>query len=129
MYHLQVAGAANIIRAETKVESLPTHVEILRLKHQNLGLSLVMKELHSLNALPSDGLLMAMVMAGMLTDPTSSQIPEIFRASPLARASNMHIYGRLGIIPATMYVLVDMVNQRGGIHTIKQYGMSSVLQM
>ena len=129
MYHLQVASAANIVRASGKTTPLPTHMEISILNHQSEGLLLIQDELQTLKGAPSDALLMAMVMAGMLANPVTSQMPETFRLSPLATASKMHIYGKLDVVPETHHVLVDMVNRRGGILTVKTYGMRSILQM
>ncbi|RVX67148.1 hypothetical protein B0A52_08582 [Exophiala mesophila] len=129
MYHLQVASAANIVRASGKTTPLPTHMEISILNHQSEGLLLIQDELQTLKGAPSDALLMAMVMAGMLANPVTSQMPETFRLSPLATASKMHIYGKLDVVPETHHVLVDMVNRRGGILTVKTYGMRSILQI
>ena len=88
-----------------------------------------MRELRVLDRPASDGLLMAMVMMGMLTDPIESQIPEIYRASPLATAQHLHLYGRLTVVPATLKALVESINNRGGITAVKDYGMSSIVQM
>ncbi|KEF52991.1 uncharacterized protein A1O9_10899 [Exophiala aquamarina CBS 119918] len=128
MYHLQVAGAANIVRADARNSSLPNDVEILRLKHQNQGLALLMTALKNLQGPASDALLMAMVMAGMLTDPSPSQIPELYRASPLATAQYLNVYARLTMVPATMQSMLQSVVQRGGIKNIRDYGMVSILQ-
>lgn len=129
MYHLQVASAANIVRASGRAKPLSSHVEISILKHQNEGLFLIRNELQTLTEAPSDALLMAMVMAGMLANAATFQIPDSFRLSPLATASSLHIYAKLDINPETIYALVDMVNRRGGIQTVKIYGMRSILQM
>lgn len=129
MYHLQVAGAANIVRADPRNPRLPNSIEILRLNHQSQGLALLMSDLQNLQGPASDALLMAMVMAGMLTDPTPSQIPELYRASPLATAQSLHIYARLTMVPATMQTMVESVDKRGGIQSIRDYGMVSILQL
>lgn len=129
MYHLQVAGAANIVRADARNPALPNDVEILRLKHQNQGLALLMSALKNLQGPASDALLMAMVMAGMLTDPSPSQIPEIYRSSPLATAQYLNVYARLTMVPATMQIMLQSVVQRGGIKNIRDYGMVSILQL
>jgi hypothetical protein len=129
MYHLQVAGAANLVRADARNPPLPNSIEILRLKHQNQGLALLMSALQNLQGPASDALLMAMVMAGMITDPSPSQIPEIYRASPLATAQNLHVYARLTLVPVTMRTMLESVDKRGGIQTIRDYGMVSILQL
>lgn len=129
MYHLQVAGAANLVRADARNPQLPNDVEILRLKHQAQGLGLLMSALQNLKEPASDALLMAMVMAGMLTDPSPSQIPELYRASPLATAQHLHIYARLTLVPATMRTMLESVGKRGGIGNIHEYGMVSILQL
>ena len=129
MFHLQVAGAANLIRADVNSEPLSKEVEIIRLKHQSRGLAMVMAELQKLQGPASDGLLMAMIMVGVLTDPTDSRLPEIYRMSPLATAQHLHLYARLTIVPATIQALLDQVNQRGGIHKVKNYGMVEILQL
>ncbi|KAK5059957.1 hypothetical protein LTR84_009840 [Exophiala bonariae] len=124
----QVAGAANLVRADARNPQLPNDVEILRLKHQAQGLALLMNALQNLTGPASDALLMAMVMAGMLTDPSPSQIPEMYRGSPLARAQHLHIYARLTLVPATMRTMLESVGKRGGISNIHDYGMTSILQ-
>jgi len=129
MYHLQVAGAANIVRADLRNPPLPNDVEILRLKHQSQGLALLMSALKNLKGPASDALLMAMVMGGMLTDPNPSQIPELFRASPLATAQFLNVYARLTMVPATMQSMLESVVRRGGIKSIRDYGMVSILQL
>lgn len=129
MYHLQVAGAANLIRADARNPPLPNDIEILRLKHQAQGLALLMSALQNLKGAASDALLMAMVMAGMLTDPSPSQITELYRASPLATAQHLHLYARLTLVPVTMRTMLESVDKRGGIVNIRDYGMVSILQL
>lgn len=129
MFHIQVAAAANLVRADPNHGPLPNKVEILRLKHQSRGLALVMAELKSLKGTASDGLLMAMVMVAMLTDPNQIPVPDTFRRSPLATAQNLHLYARLTVIPAMIEAMMGLVVKRGGIHNIKEYGMTQVLQL
>ncbi|OAG41520.1 hypothetical protein AYO21_04222 [Fonsecaea monophora] len=128
MFHLQVASAANLVRAGADNEPFPHNVEVLRLKHQARGLALVTKELQNLKGPASDSLIMAMIMVGNLTDPNPAQFPATYRLSPLATAQNLHLYARLTVIPSMIQALMELVIKRGGIQAMQQYGLVQLLQ-
>ncbi|KIW98010.1 uncharacterized protein Z519_01594 [Cladophialophora bantiana CBS 173.52] len=128
MFHLQVASAANLIRADIKNERFPNNIEVLRLKHQARGLALVTKELQNLKGPAPDSLIMAMIMVANLTDPNPTQFPETIRPSPLATAQNLHLYARLTVIPSMIQALLELVVKRGGIQTMQQFGLPQLLQ-
>ncbi|KIV76918.1 hypothetical protein PV11_08767 [Exophiala sideris] len=127
MFHLQVAGALNVVRVHTGF--IPSaQSEIVRLKNQNQGLSMLMSILHDLQSPPSDALIMAMVIAGMLCDTIELPLPRTEPVSPIAMAQNLHIFGRLAMVPATLGALVSMIDRRGGIENVTGYGMLGILQ-
>ncbi|KAK4945539.1 hypothetical protein LTR10_015158 [Elasticomyces elasticus] len=127
MFHLQVAGALNVVRVHTGFVA-SAQSEIMRLKHQNQGLSMLMSILHGLRRPPSDALIMAMVIAGMLCDTIESPVARNEPVSPIAMAQNLHIFGRLAMVPATLGALVSMIDRRGGLEKVTGYGMLGILQ-
>ncbi|KIW34175.1 uncharacterized protein PV07_00970 [Cladophialophora immunda] len=128
MFHLQVASAANLVRAGADNERFPNKIEVLRLRHQARGLALVTKELQNLKGPAPDSLIMALIMVANLTDPNPAQFPETFRPSPLATAQNLHLYARLTVIPSMIQALMEVVVKRGGIEAMQQYGLRQLLQ-
>jgi hypothetical protein len=129
MFHLQVAAAVNLHRADPDLEPLSKEMATLAQSHQQRGVTMVRKELNKLKGPPSDALIMAQIMIALLTDPDQTASFDTFRRSPLATAQNLHRYARLAIVPHLIGALLQLVNKRGGITSTRDYGNSQLLQL
>ena len=128
MFHLQVAAAVNLHRADSTQDALPKDMESVAQTHHERGVKMVRNQLAKLKGPPSDALIMAQIMVALLTDPDQSEAFDNLRRSPLATAQNLHRYARLGIVPHLIGALLELVNKRGGIESTRDYGNSQLLQ-
>ena len=128
MFHLQVAAAVNLHRADVNLEPLPPEVDSMAQTHTERGVSMVRNQLAKLKGPPSDALIMAQIMVALLTDPDQTEVVESMRRSPLATAQNLHRYARLAIVPHLIGALLELVTKRGGIECTQDYGNKQLLQ-
>ncbi|ETI20966.1 hypothetical protein G647_07309 [Cladophialophora carrionii CBS 160.54] len=128
MFHLQVAAAVNLHRADVDLEPLPKEIDAMAQSHSERGLNMVRKELGKLKGPPSDALIMAQIMVALLTTPDQTTSFDGFRRSPLATAQNLHRYARLAIVPHLIGALLELVTKRGGIESTRDFGNSQLLQ-
>jgi hypothetical protein len=130
IFHLQSSAAINISQAARRAETTLSHnLDIISLEHQTRGLSLLQSELVAGPKEHSDTVIMAMVIAGMLSSPQAPAEYGTRRQSSLAEAQSVHLYARLGMVATTAQALVEAVNRRGGLLTIKSYGLAEILQL
>ncbi|KAJ9613332.1 hypothetical protein H2200_003274 [Cladophialophora chaetospira] len=128
MFHLQVAAAVNLHRADSAQEALPKEMDAVAQTHHERGVKMVRNQLARLAGPPSDALIMAQIMVALLTDPDQSESFDSLRKSPLATAQNLHRYARLGIVPHLIGALLELVSKRGGMESTRDYGNSQLLQ-
>ena len=128
MFHLQVAAAVNLHRADINLEALPKEIDSLAQTHHERGVKMVINQLAKLKGPPTDALIMAQIMVALLTDPDQTESFDSLRRSPLATAQNLHRYARLAIVPHLIGALLELVNKRGGIESTRDYGNSQLLQ-
>jgi hypothetical protein len=132
MFYLQVASAANLVRADDSQPPLPRDIEMLRMRYYAKGLKMLRKELDSLSArkgVADDALIMANVVGALVTDPEPTQPHDSFRLSPLARAQNLHLYAKLQLMPAQIGALLNLVSKRGGLRSLREFGNAQMLQL
>jgi hypothetical protein len=132
MFYLQVASAANLVRADDSQAPLPHDIEMLRMRYHSRGSKMLLKELDRLRTrkgVADDALIMATVMGALVTDPEPTQFHDSFRLSPLATAQNLHLYAKLQLMPAQIGALLDLVSKRGGLRSLREFGNAQMLQL
>jgi hypothetical protein len=130
IFHLQSSAAINISQAAESIGTVQsTTLNLISLEHQSRGLSMLQNELSKGKYASSDTVIMAMVIAGMLSSPQTTTEDNTFRRSPLAEAQSVHLYARLGMVATTAQALVEAVNLRGGLAQVTAYGLADILQL
>lgn len=103
-----------------------------RLKHQNETFRLIKEELSTLElspgTLPSNGILSAVAVLSLYGLSSTTSLQQAHSLSPLATAQNLHIYGRMNLVPQHVTGLYLLVKQKGGVGKIENHGLVDLIK-
>jgi hypothetical protein len=103
-----------------------------RLKHQNETFRLIKSELSTLElsptTVPSNGILSAVAILSLYGLSRTTSLQQAHPLSPLATAQNLHIYGRMNLVPQHIAGLHLLVKQKGGVGTIENHSLVDLIK-
>ncbi|KIX06546.1 uncharacterized protein Z518_04522 [Rhinocladiella mackenziei CBS 650.93] len=102
---------------------------VLRLSHKVETIKLVNEQLHNLNGLPSDALIMAVTILAIHGTRDATAYPQIHPASPMAEAQNLHVYGNMVNEEEHVPAILWLIMQKGGLDGIELYGMADTMAL
>ncbi|KAK4939685.1 hypothetical protein LTR10_020075 [Elasticomyces elasticus] len=128
-YTIVFAGAAHNAFAHTGME-ITRENKILRLTYKTHAIKALNNEISSLKGHVSDELLLSMVMLGAHgSGDTLGPRPNRTYDSSLLTAQNFHFYGHMNWETAHLDAVKHMVQQRGGLHTVRLDYLSNLIAL
>ncbi|KAI1629914.1 hypothetical protein EDD37DRAFT_75126 [Exophiala viscosa] len=128
-YTIVFAGAAHNAFAHTGM-AITRENKILRLTYKTHAIKALNNEISSLKGYVSDELLLCMVMLGAHgSGDTLSPRPSRTNESSLLTAQNFHFYGHMHWETAHWDAVKHMVQQRGGLHTVRLDYLSNIIAL
>jgi Fungal specific transcription factor domain len=110
----------------------PQKLALARLKHQNEAFRLINAEIKTLervpNTVPTNGILSAVAILSLYGMAQTTELRQAHPLSPLATAQNLHIYGRMNLVPEHIKGLHMLVKQRGGVASVDNHSLVDLIK-
>lgn len=126
-YTIVFAGATHNAFAHTGMD-VPNHNKMLRLSYKTQAIKELNHEVQALKGHASDELLLCIITLAAHGSGDALTPPAVEEStSPLASAQNFQYYGRMTWETAHLKAIRVLIEQKGGLHTIKMPGLANAI--